>query len=83
MQWRVDFRTIRFAGDQNHLGGVDEIPRQLRRPVGHHRVAIQLEVQQLVLDGVLEEVVSFVDNDAGGVPVRRRMTLTAGSTERM
>ena len=37
--------------------------RQLRWPVGHDRVAIEVEVQQVVIDGVLQEVVSFVEDD--------------------
>ena len=69
---RVDFRAIRFAGHEDHFGGGDEIRRQLRRPVGHDRVAIEVEVEQLALDGVAEEIVPFVDNDpvwcAGAAP---------------
>ena len=36
---------------------------KLRWPVGHDGVAIEIEVQQAVIDGVMQEVVSFVEDD--------------------
>ena len=61
---RIDLRTIRLPRHEDHLGGGDEIPRQLRWPMGNDRIAIEIEVKQVVLHGIPKEIVSFIDDDA-------------------
>jgi len=63
---RLDFLSVRLSRDKNDFRGGNEIGRQLRRPVRHHGVAIQLEVQQLAREGIVQEVVRFIDHE----PVR-------------
>src|SRR6187402_3298323 len=59
----LDLFRFGFSRDEDHFRGGDELWWELRWPVSHDRVAIEVEIEQAAIDGVMQEVMAFVEDD--------------------
>ena len=49
---RLDFLEIGFSRDEDDFRCRNELRRELRWPVGHDGVAVEIKIQQPTIDGV-------------------------------
>src|SRR5678815_1515615 len=60
---RLDFPKIGFSRDEEDFRCRNELSGELRWPVRHDRVPVEIKIQQPTIDGIAQEVVTFVDDD--------------------